>query len=183
MKKLTVIKNMNGIKLVKYFYARDSRGNFSKIFSSDFFNKIGFKKSVSQINISTNLKKGTIRGFHYQKKPKNEQKVIICNKGSILDVLVDVRKNSKTFLKVYKFLLSENKNNCLLVPKGFAHGFQSLTNNTQIIYLHSELYFKKLDTGINPLKNNLRFNWPIKVAKISKRDRSLPLVDNSFKGI
>ena len=98
------------------------------------------------MNISTNIKKGTVRGFHYQKKPRNEQKIVICNKGTILDVLIDLRKKSKNFLKIYNFLLSENKNNCLLIPKGFAHGFQSLTNNTQIIYFHSELYYKKLNS-------------------------------------
>ena len=145
MKKFHIIKSINGIRLVKYFNSKDSRGNFSKIFTSDFFYQQGFKKKISQVNISTNIKKGTVRGFHYQKKPRNEQKIVICNKGTILDVLIDLRKKSKNFLKIYKFLLSENKNNCLLIPKGFAHGFQSLTNNTQIIYFHSELYYKKLD--------------------------------------
>ena len=183
MKKLRIIKSINGIKLVKCFNSKDQRGNFSKIFTSDFFYKQGFKKNISQMNISTNIKKGTVRGFHYQKKPKNEQKIVYCNKGSIIDVLIDLRKKSKYFLKIYKFLLSENKNNCLLIPKGFAHGFQSLTNNTQIIYLHSESYYKKLDAGINPLDKKFNFIWPIKVTEISKRDRSLPIINNLFKGI
>ena len=100
-----------------------------------------------------------------------------------MDVVVDLRKKSKYYLKTYKFLLSENKNNCLFIPAGFAHGFQSLKNNTQIIYFHSELYYKKLDTGINPLHNKFDFTWPIKVTEISKRDRSLPIINNSFKGI
>ena len=92
MNKFNLIKENNQIKLIKYFYSKDTRGNFSKIFSEDFFYKIGFKKKIAQINISTNLKKGTIRGFHYQKKPKNEQKLIICNKGKIIDVIIDLRK-------------------------------------------------------------------------------------------
>lgn len=183
MKKFSIIKNINGVKLVKYFNSKDTRGNFSKIFTSDFFYSQGFKKKISQVNISTNIKKGTVRGFHYQKKPRNEQKIVICNKGSILDVVIDLRKKSKYYLKTYKFLLSENKNNCLFIPAGFAHGFQSLKNNTQIIYFHSELYYKKLDTGVNPLHNKFDFTWPIKVTEISKRDRSLPIINNSFKGI
>ncbi len=183
MKKFTIAKNINGIKLINYFSHNDSRGNFSKIFSSEFFYKLGFKSKVAQINISTNIKKGTVRGFHYQNNPKNEQKILVCNKGSILDVLIDIRKKSKNFLKVYKFYLNEKKNNCLFIPKGFAHGFQSLTSNTQIIYIHSELYYKKLDTGIYPFDKNLEFSWPIKVIKSSKRDRNLPLITKSFRGI
>ena len=77
----------------------------------------------------------------------------------------------------------KKKNNCLFIPKGFAHGFQSLTNNTQIIYIHSELYYKKLDTGIYPFDKNLKFSWPKKVTKSSKRDRNLPLITKSFRGI
>ena len=100
-----------------------------------------------------------------------------------MDVVIDLRKKSKYYLKNYKFLLSENKNNCLFIPAGFAHGFQSLKNNTQIIYFHSELYYKKLDTGINPLDKKINLIWPIKVSEISKRDRSLPVINNSFKGI
>jgi len=183
MSKIRLIKNINGIKLLKYFYSRDNRGNFSKIFSSELFYKLGFKNKVAQINLSSNIKKGTIRGFHYQKNPKNEQKIIICIRGRILDVLIDIRKKSKNFLKTYKFNLSEKKNNCIFIPKGYAHGFQSLTDNAQIIYIHSELYYKSLDTGINPFDKNLKFSWPIKVTKYSKRDSLLPFVNNSFKGI
>ena len=183
MAKLYLIKKVNQVKLIKYFYSKDTRGDFSKIFSKDIFYKLGFKNKVAQINISTNLKKGTIRGFHYQKKPRNDQKLIICNKGKIFDVAIDLRKKSKNFLKIYKFKLSEKKNNCLFIPKGFAHGFQSLTNNTQIIYIHSELYFKKLDSGINPFDKNLKFKWPIKVKNFSKRDSLLPIINKSFKGL
>lgn len=183
MSKICLIKKINGIKLIKYFYSNDNRGDFSKIFSNDFFYKIGFKKKVAQINLSSNIKKGTIRGFHYQKNPKNEEKIIICIRGQILDVLIDIRKQSKNFLKIYKFNLSEKNNNCIFVPKGYAHGFQSLTNNTQIMYITSELYYKHLDTGINPFDKNLKFNWPINVTKFSKRDGLLPFIKNSFKGI
>ena len=82
MSKIRLIKNINGIKLLKYFYSRDNRGNFSKIFSSELFYKLGFKNKVAQINLSSNIKKGTIRGFHYQKNPKNEQK-IFCSEYRI----------------------------------------------------------------------------------------------------
>jgi dTDP-4-dehydrorhamnose 3,5-epimerase len=183
MEKIRLVKNINGIKLIKYFFSKDSRGSFSKIFSSDSFKKLGFIKKVSQINISSNLKKGTIRGFHYQKKPKNEQKIIICIKGEISDIAIDIRTKSKNFLKTYKFKLSSKKNNCLLIPEGFAHGFQSLTDNTEIIYIHSELYDSKLDTGINPFDKNLKFNWPIKVKNFSKRDELLPKTNNLFRGV
>ena len=183
MQKISLVKNINGIKLIKYFFSKDSRGSFSKIFSSDSFKKLGFIKKISQINVSSNLKKGTIRGFHYQKKPKNEQKIIICIKGEILDIAIDIKTKSKNFLKTYKFKLSSKKNNCLFIPEGFAHGFQSLTDNTEIIYIHSELYDPKLDTGINPFDKNFNFNWPIKVKNFSKRDELLPKTNNFFKGV
>tara|TARA_X000000950_G_C13884802_1_gene648416 strand:- start:327 stop:878 length:552 start_codon:yes stop_codon:yes gene_type:complete len=183
MKKFKIVKNINGIKLIKYFNSNDSRGNFSKIFSSDFFTKLGFKNKVAQINISSNTMRGTVRGFHYQKIPKNDQKILLCNKGSIIDVLIDIRKKSKNFLKIYKFNLNEKKNNCLFIPKGFAHGFQSLTNNTQVIYIHSQLYHKNLDTGIFPFDENLNFKWPEKITKVSMRDKNLPKINSSFKGI
>ena len=79
--------------------------------------------------------------------------------------------------------MSSKKNNCLLIPEGFAHGFQSLTDNTEIIYIHSELYDSKLDTGINPFDKNLKFNWPIKVKIFSKRDELLPKTNNLFRGV
>ena len=183
MKKINLVKNINGIKLIKYFSSKDSRGYFSKIFSSDSFRKLGFANKVCQINISSNLKKGTVRGFHYQKQPKNEQKIIICIKGEILDIAIDLRNKSKNFLKKYKFKLSDKKCNCLFIPRGFAHGFQSLTNNSQIIYIHSELYSSKLDSGINPFDKSLKINWPIRITNVSKRDKLLPKIDSYFKGI
>ena len=77
----------------------------------------------------------------------------------------------------------KKKNNCLFIPKGFAHGFQSLTNNTQVIYIHSQLYHKNLDTGIFPFDENLNFKWPEKITKVSMRDKNLPKINSSFKGI
>ena len=105
MKKFHIIKSIKGIRLVKYFNSKDSRGNFSKIFTSDFFYQQGFKKKISQVNISTNIKKGTVRGFHYQNKPRNEQKIVICNKGTILYVLIDLRKNQKFLKNLQVFII------------------------------------------------------------------------------
>lgn len=182
MKKIKLIKSINEIKIIKFFHSKDNRGSFKKIFSSDLFKKLGFEEKACQINISTNQKKGTVRGFHYQNHPKNDKKIIYCTKGKILDVAIDIRAKSKNFLKVYKFRLSEKMNCCLLIPKGFAHGFQSLSNNTEMIYIHSETFHPKFDEGLNPFDKNLKFKWPLKVTKFSKRDARLPYTTN-FKGI
>lgn len=182
MKKIQLIKNINGIKVIKFFHSKDRRGSFKKIYSSEAFRKYGFTSKACQVNISNNLKKGTVRGFHYQDQPKNDKKIIICTKGKILDIAIDIRTKSKNFLKVYKFNLSEKKNYCLLIPGGFAHGFQSLSNNTEMIYIHSEVYYPNLDTGLNPFDKNLKFKWPLKITKFSIKDSKLPDTIN-FKGI
>ena len=105
MAKLYLIKKVNEIKLIKYFYSKDNRGDFSKIFSKDLFYKLGFKNKVAQINISTNLKKGTIRGFHYQKEPKAQNKIIAIHSGQIIDFAVDINFPSSLNIKNFQSMI------------------------------------------------------------------------------
>lgn len=150
---------------------KDFRGHLSRIFCKKQFFKISNNFSIKQINYTFTKKTGTIRGMHYQNKPFEEDKIVICVKGKIYDVALDIRKNSKTFLKSDKVILSGKKNNMHLIPKGFAHGYQSLTNNCELIYLHSNFYSKRKSKSICPIKNKFKINWPIKKITISKKDK------------
>lgn len=161
------------VKIIQLKKRIDKRGFFLKLFSTQNLSKELNKYRINQINLSSNKKKGTVRGLHLQKFPYSEKKIIYCLKGKIFDVIVDMRKNSKNYLKVKTFVLEENKNQLLIVPKGFAHGFQTLTDNTQILYFHSGLYKKNFEEGLNPLEKKIKINWPMKISKISNKDRNI----------
>ena len=150
----------------------DQRGYFFNILSKNlFFNKYSLT-SIKQINISENKKKGTLRGLHYQNAPYAEQKIVICLKGRIFDVILDLRKHSKTFGQHIYFELSEKKNQLLVIPKNCAHGYQTLVDDSLVLYLHSQDYKKKYDFCINPFDKDLDIKWPIKNKIMSNRDKN-----------
>ena len=143
---------------------RDKRG---------FFENINFKKlnNPQQINFVFNIKSGTIRGMHFQKKPKNESKILIVTNGIIRDVLIDIRKNSKTFLKKFYFTLnSTSKNNTIYIPKGFLHGYQTLSDNVSLVYLHEKKDYPSLSETIIYNDPQLKIKWPLKPNNISDND-------------
>ena len=158
-------------KKIKLKKNKDNRGFFLKLFCKESLSSRFNNLDIKQINYSCNKKRGTIRGLHYQRSPYSEQKILYCLKGKIFDVLVDVRKSSKNYLKYKKFILDEKKDEFLIIPKGFAHGFQTLTNNCVILYFHSGLYKKDYESGINPMDDIVKIKWPIKKIIISKKDK------------
>jgi len=168
--------------VISNFIIPDERGSFSRLFCQKEFND-HFDKNIVQINRSFNKKKGTIRGLHYQEPPMSEIKIINCIKGSIFDAVVDLRKDSESFLKTFTLNLDANNNYALLVPEGFAHGFQTLENNTEILYFHSNYYSPDYERGLRYDDKLLGLNWPIEDRIISKRDKSFLFIDNDFKGI
>ena len=153
------------------------RGVFKKVFDKiSPWNDFNF----SQINISNNKKKGTVRGLHIQKSPFQETKVIKCIKGSLIDFCVDLRVNSSTYKNVIKFSLDESDNNLLYIPKGFAHGFQTLDDNTDLLYFHDQDYYHEAEIGINIGDPELNINIPLKVSVQSKKDKELPYLKDRF---
>tara|TARA_X000000950_G_scaffold189829_1_gene229442 strand:+ start:5802 stop:6299 length:498 start_codon:yes stop_codon:yes gene_type:complete len=164
------------LKLLKLNIKKDQRGFFLKLFSTEEFSEQFKNFRVNQINLSSNKKKGTIRGLHLQKSPHSEKKIIFCLKGKIFDVVVDMRKNSKDYLKVKTFILDEKENQLLVIPKGYAHGFQTLKNNTQILYFHSGFYKKNYESDINPFDPKIKIKWPLKVSKISQKDKKIKFI-------
>ena len=137
--------------------------------------------STSQVNKTLTKKRGTIRGMHFQNPPASESKIVICLKGEIIDLAIDVRKSSKTFLKYVSLNLSDVRNNMILIPKGFAHGFQTLTDDVELLYFHDHEYSPKYEQGINPFDPDLGTN---KKAIVSKKDTESELLRSyNFKGI
>lgn len=121
--------------------------------------------------------------MHYQIPPNAEQKIVSCISGKIIDIVIDLRKNSKTFLHWHGEQLCSEDQSSLFIPEGFAHGFQTLTNNCQLLYIHSEYYAPGSERVINAFDPALAISWPLELAEISERDRNAQLLDHSFAGI
>ena len=149
----------------------DFRGNFSRLFCKKIFSSYGVNFKIKQVSLATNTSKHTLRGMHFQEHPKQEQKLLCCIKGKIWDVVVDVRKWSPTFGQWQHFEL--NHKNCLFIPKGFAHGYITITNKVEIIYFMDELYELKLSKGIIWNDKSVGINWPFQPKVISKNDQNL----------
>jgi len=151
----------------------DNRGYFQRIFDIDEFRKIGIDFKIVQMNQSMSLQKGTVRGPHLQKPPKSEDKLIQCIKGSIFDVVIDLRSNSKTYGQWIGETLDAN-NKMMLVPRGCAHGFQALENNTIIQYPVSAYYKREYEVGIRWDDLFINIDWPIKKVIVSEKDSEWP---------
>ena len=161
----------------------DDRGSFGKLFESGNFRKIGFLHGIEQINISTNKKKGTIRGMHFQLPPFSETKIISCVKGKVFDVAVDLRKDSPTFLQWHAEILSCKNYKSFLIPDGFAHGFQTLEDDCELLYIHSGPYKQEYEGTINAFDPKVSVEWPIGVSAITSRDRDCKMISGNYKGI
>ena len=161
----------------------DARGGFSRTFCKKEFQQIGHKKEFVQMNHSWNRNKGTIRGMHYQIPPYQEIKLIRCVRGSVMDVIVDLRKYSPTFLRHVTVELSAENKKMIYVPEDFAHGFQALEDDSELIYHHTEYYTPDADRGLRFDDPALNINWPLPPVMISEKDKSYKLIDNTFKGM
>jgi len=161
----------------------DHRGKFSRIFCQEELKQIGHCKQIVQINHSLTKQKGAIRGMHFQKPPKAEIKIVKCIQGAVFDVIIDLRNSSDTFLKWYGEVLSAENMKMMYVPEGFAHGFQTLESNCELLYFHTEFYSPEYEGGVrydDPLVNIL---WQIEPTDISIKDQNYSLLSNQFEGV
>jgi dTDP-4-dehydrorhamnose 3,5-epimerase len=172
-----------GSFLIDIFPVEDERGWFVRTFCKNEFEEIGHKKEWMQINHSFTYNAGTIRGMHFQRPPFSEIKLIRCIAGKIFDVIIDIRKNSSTFLKWFGIELSAENKKMIYIPEGFAHGFQALTNDCQLIYNHSEYYKPGVEGGIKYDDAGIGIEWPLPAKNVSVRDSHHPLLDKNFEGI
>lgn len=161
----------------------DDRGWFTRYYCKDEFKEIGFTKEWVQFNHSYTAKTGTVRGLHYQISPFQEIKLVRCIRGAIFDVIVDIRRQSPQFMKWIGVELNETNKKMLYIPEGFAHGFQCLTDNCELLYHHSCAYNKDAERGIRFSEPKLELQWPIPVTIVSDRDQNHPLLTNEFKGV
>jgi dTDP-4-dehydrorhamnose 3,5-epimerase len=162
----------------------DQRGFLSRIFCSDDFLRSGVTFNVNQVNHTRTKKKGTIRGMHYQVSPHGEKKLVNCLRGAVFDVAVDVREKSPTFLKWFGTVLTEENNVGMLIPEGFAHGFQTLEDNSELIYLHSSAFSPDSERRLNPLDPSMKITWPLPVSEMSEKDKNAaPIRQSSVTGV
>jgi dTDP-4-dehydrorhamnose 3,5-epimerase len=161
----------------------DERGFFARTFCKNEFSKIGFNGQILQINHSMTKQKGTIRGMHYQIPPASETKILRCLQGEIFDVMVDLRIGSPTFMQWHAVELSKENMRTVFIPEGFAHGFQALTDDIELIYLHSEFYQPDYEKGLMYNDPVLAINWPLPPTDLSSRDKQYPLITPLHTGI
>lgn len=175
---------LEGAKIVQIEPRVDGRGLFSRVFCKEIFKEqIGRNIEVKQINISRTVSRGAIRGLHYQIPPYSEDKLVRCVTGAIFDVIVDIRPQSNTYMQWASFELRGENLKMLFIPQGFAHGFQTLTREVELMYIHTNCYSKDHERGINYCDPAFNINWPLDVSVMSDRDKSFPFIDACFKGV
>jgi dTDP-4-dehydrorhamnose 3,5-epimerase len=174
---------LEGSYIIKPEPFSDDRGWFMRTYCKHEFEKIGHKSEWVQMNHSFTSKKGTIRGMHYQLPPHGEIKLVRCVSGEVYDVIIDLRKDSPTFLKYFGTKLSAANKEMIYIPAGFAHGFQTLTDNAELVYNHSAFYTPASEASIRYNDEAVSIVWPLALSDISAKDANAPLTDKNFKGI
>jgi len=175
--------HLKGAFIIEPEPSEDQRGIFTRIFCENEFKEIYHSTKLVQINHSLTNRKGALRGMHYQNPPMTEIKMVKCLRGSVYDVIIDLRRGSDTFLKWHGENLSCKNKRMLYIPEGFAHGFQTLEPNCEMLYLHTEYYSPDYECAIHFDDPNIGIKWPLDVTELSKRDRNHPLLSKNYKGI
>ena len=184
MKRLAIADlPLAGLKRVERQRLGDARGFLSRLFCAEELVAAGWTKPVAQINQTVTAKRGTVRGMHFQHPPHAEMKLVICLRGEVWDVAVDIRAGSKTFLHWHAERLSADNGCALLIPEGFAHGLQTLTDDVELLYCHSAAYSAPAEAGLNPTDPRLAIAWPLPIAELSARDAQHPMLDGQFAGV
>ena len=174
---------INGLLIVERKPIIDNRGFFSRFFCAEEFKSVEFSKPVVQINHTYTVQQGAVRGLHFQHPPHAEMKTVNCLRGEIFDVAVDIRKGSPTFLRWHGEILSAENKRGLLIPEGLAHGFQTLSANCELLYLHSASYHAQAEGALHVNDPRIGVVWPVSVSNISDRDRIHPFLPSDFDGI
>lgn len=166
---------LKGAFIIELEEQQDHRGFFARTFCAQEFEDHGLKSTIAQCNLCFNPKKGTLRGMHYQIAPATENKLIRCTRGAIYDVIIDLRPESPTYLAHISVELTAENRRALYVPEMFAHGYQTLTDQTEVVYQMSEFYRPGYARGLGYDDPALGIEWPLAISEISQRDRDWPL--------
>jgi dTDP-4-dehydrorhamnose 3,5-epimerase len=154
----------------------DLRGFFARAFCQNEFKAHGLKPIIAQANIASSFKKGTVRGMHFQYPPAAESKLVRATRGAILDIIVDLRPESASYLQHVAVELNEESQRALYVPERFAHGYQTIRDNTDTSYQVGEFYTPEAEGGLMYNDPRLGLNWPMPVTVISEKDQKFPLL-------
>ncbi len=174
---------LDGLRCIERQRLGDNRGFLARLFCAEELFPVGWTRPIAQINHTLTARRGTVRGMHFQLPPHAEMKLVSCIRGEIWDVAVDLRAGSSTFLHWHAECLSDENGRAMLIPEGFAHGFQSLSDEAELIYCHSAAYVSQAEAGLNPLDPALQISWPLAVGELSLRDSQHPKLVNTFTGI
>lgn len=171
-----------GVMLIDVQPFADDRGSFFRVYCDKEFSDIGIKSSFVQMNQSINLKKGTFRGLHYQKSPYGEDKMVKCARGSVIDYFLDLRRDSPTYMQHGKTKLSEENQRMIYLPKGIAHGFITLEDNTHLLYYHTEYFVPEAQATINYSDPRVELDVSESIQFISSKDKNATFLPDDFSG-
>lgn len=164
------------VYLIEFAPKEDERGSFTRVFCQNELDAQGVAFNVAQSNLSINKYKGILRGMHFQKSPKAEDRIVQCIKGKIYDVALDLRPGSPTYGKSFTAELSESSPQAMYIPKGCAHGFQILADDSRVLYFMSEFYSPENYSGVRWDDPRFNIDWPIKKPILSVQDQNWPLL-------
>lgn len=174
---------IDGLHVIQRQPIGDERGYLERMFCDDELKPIIDKHSIVQINHTMTGKAGTVRGMHFQHPPHAEMKLVSCLRGEVFDVAVDLRKGSPTFLNWHAEVLTETNHKTFVIPEGFAHGFQTLTEDCELLYLHTAAYAPDAEAGLDALDPRLAIDWPMPIAERSARDQQYAMLTSEFLGL
>jgi dTDP-4-dehydrorhamnose 3,5-epimerase len=172
-----------GVRTLERRPRTDARGSFERLFCAIELGEAWGSAPIVQINRSSTARRGTVRGMHFQHPPYQETKIVSCLRGAVFDVAVDVRAGSPTFLQWHAEILSADNHRSLLVPRGCAHGFQTLADDCELLYLHDAPFRSDSEGGIHPLDARVGIAWPEAVRDLSERDSKHPPLTEAFRGV
>jgi len=174
---------IKGLYIAELEPLSDDRGFFERAYCNKELEKINIKKPIKQINHSSTATVGTVRGMHYQNSPYAEVKMVRCIVGEVFDVAIDLRRDSDTFLQWHGEYLNSENFKMMVIPEGFAHGFQVIKPNSELLYFHTESYTQKAESGMLFNDEKIGIKWPLQVTNISDRDLKHKLITKEFKGL
>ena len=172
-----------GLHLLQRKPIADRRGYFERLFCQAELSELLSGKTIAQINHTATERAGTVRGMHYQCPPFSEIKIVSCLRGEVFDVAIDLRRHSPTYLTWYGETLTASNHKTMVIPEGFAHGFQALTDDCEMLYFHTAPYQSGAEAGLNARDARLGIAWPIVISEISPRDSTFPMLTNTFAGV
>ncbi len=172
-----------GLYEIRHTPIGDTRGRFTRLFCEEELSSLRLNLHFTQINLSETRGRGIVRGLHYQIPPAAEAKLIRCLRGRVFDVAVDLRAGSPTFLQWHAVELAEDNDHAIFIPEGFAHGFQALTDEAHLLYMHTVPWTPACEAGLRHDDPRLAIAWPQPVTTLSDRDRSYTLINDTFAGV